>query len=464
MTRIDELRGLMGPERVSASGDDLDAHSLDWTPETLLRRRSGGSVPRPLCVVRPASTAEVAALLAWAQDTRTPVVCFGGGFGVVGGIVTSPDAIVLDTGGLDSVKDLDEYSGLVTVGAGVTGPRLRDELGVRGLTLGHEPQSLELSTVGGWIATRACGQLSARYGGIEDLVAGLEAVLPGGRIVRSKIAPRRSTGPDLAALMIGSEGALGIVTEATLRTRPSPQGRSDFCVVFEHMSDGVAACHDVARSDLQPTMVRLYDEEDALIFLRSFDDPPAGPLLLMSFQGERSTSRRDAAAALCRGRATDARFVEHWWRHRNDAVGEFRSIMEGRGSLGEHGLVETIEVAGTWSGLRGLYHSIKDALRPHTDLVGCHLSHVYPDGACLYFTVAAVCSDEDDARARLQRWWAQAMSACLEAGGTISHHHGIGRTRAAWLRAELGETFEMLREVKSALDPHGIMNPGALGL
>lgn len=458
-----ELFDLLGAGAVGTSPEDLAAHAHDWFPVALLHDRMGEPGQGPSAVVRPPDAAAVSTLLEWAQETGTPVVPFGGGSSVVRGIEPS-GAVVIDLERLNAISEVDDKSRLVTAGAGVTGPELRAHLTERGYLLGHEPQSIDISTVGGWLATRACGQLSARYGGIEDLVAGLEAVLPGGRVVRTKAAPRRSTGPDLAGLMIGSEGALGIVTEATLRVSPLPTDRADLCVRFEHMTDGVKACRLLAQSDLAPTMVRLYDPEDATLFLRNHPDEPPGPLLLTSFYGTDGVTRRDRAAGLMDGTTGPAALVAHWWEHRNDAVEEFRKVMAGEGLLGPHGIVDTIEVAGTWSVLRDLYHSLKEALSEVAMVVGCHLSHVYPDGACLYFTMGSMCESDEQAEEVDARWWAVAMRTTLDSGGTISHHHGIGRARAGWIEEELGEWFEVLRQIKKAIDPKGIMNPGVMGL
>ncbi|HYP24822.1 MAG TPA: FAD-binding oxidoreductase [Actinomycetota bacterium] len=459
MSVASDLAALLDPSIVSTDEADLDAHASDWAPAGMLDRRRGKVPPSPACVVRPRSTEEVASLLEWAHETRTPVVPWGGGSGVLASAVPG-GRVVVDLSGLAHVGDVDEKSRLVTAGAGVTGPALGEHLSDAGYHLGHEPQSLAISTVGGWIATRACGQLSARYGGIESLLAGFTAVLPGGRVVRSKTVPRRAAGPDVASLMLGSEGTLGIVTEADLRVSPIPAERHDLCLRFEHMADGVAACRKLAQSELRPTLVRLYDAEDAAIFLRHFPDQSPGPLLLVSFDGPRA----DVAAELCGGKRGDDHLVEHWWEHRNDAVGEFRKLMAGEGILGPHALVDTVEVAGTWTVLRELYHSMKEKLSSLADIAGCHLSHVYPDGACLYFTLASACADDAEAESKLGTWWEAAMRTCLDAGGSISHHHGIGRVKARWLEEELGGWMDVLRAVKSSVDPHGVMNPGALGL
>jgi alkyldihydroxyacetonephosphate synthase len=403
-------------------------------------------------------------VLEWAHSRRVPVVPFGGATGVCAGVAPVEGAVFVDLGQLDGISDVDDGSRLVTAGAGVTGDVLSRALARRDYMLGHEPQSNAISTVGGWVSTRACGQLSARYGAIEDLVAGLEAVLPGGSVVRSKVAPRRATGPDVANLFIGAEGTLGVVTEVTLRVVPMPTHRVDRCVRFEHMADGVAACRRLAQSDLRPTLVRLYDAEDAAIFLRHHPGEPQGPVLLLSFDGRDADGCADEGVALTEGTPGTNALVAHWWEHRNDAVEEYRRLMTGEGLLGPHALVDTMEVAGTWSVLRDLYHSMKSELSERAQVTGCHLSHVYPDGACLYFTMASMCDSDEAARHMLVEWWDAGMGACLEAGGTISHHHGIGRMKAPYLASELGAWTGVLRAVKDAFDPHGIMNPGVLGL
>jgi alkyldihydroxyacetonephosphate synthase len=460
----EEIEKLLGDGVVLRDRSTYRDFATDWSPAALLRERSGNDTGTPLLVVRPRSVDEVSSLLEWAQRTGAAIVPAGGRSGVVEGI-RAEGLIVLDTSGLDAIGAIDEKSRLITVGAGVTGPGLRVHLEKHGWFLGHEPQSVEISTVGGWVATKACGQLSARYGGIEDLVAGLTAVLPGGRVVHSKAVPRRSAGPDVAALMLGSEGTLGVVTEVVLRITPVPGDRVDRCVRFEHMTDGVAACRMIVQSDdLHPTLVRLYDPEDAMIFLRNHPEEPQGPLLLLSFSGHDAEGRASRAVVASKGTAGNHALVEHWWIHRNDAVAEFRRILTGESVLGEHGIVETMEVSASWSNLRDVYHSMKKNLGEHADIVGCHVSHVYRDGACLYLTMGAACASDEEAEKKLDTWWEQGMRSCLDAGGSISHHHGIGRRKVRWFEEELGGWYDVLTAVKRGIDPKRIMNPGALGL
>jgi alkyldihydroxyacetonephosphate synthase len=463
VSAAEELTSLLGSEVVTTDAEALRRASRDLSPGALIEERAGLKHATAGCVVRPASTDQVSTVLRWANDTGTQVVPFGAGSDVCGAIAPN-GGVVLDLSRMNSILEVDEKSLLVRAQAGVNGGELAAYLEERDLMLGHQPQSLGISTVGGWLATRACGQLSAGYGGIEDLVTGFEAVLPGGRVFTRKAAPRRSSGPDVASLMLGSEGALGVITEATLRIVQAPVDRTDLCLTFEHMADGVVACRSLAQSDLHPTLVRLYDKEDAFILLRNLDDPPQGPILLLSFDGFAAAARAEAAAALTGGSPADPAIVEHWWTHRNDAAAEFQTLMSGEGLLGPHALIDTMEVAGTWKVLRDLYHGMKTSLAEKADLAACHLSHVYADGACLYFTLASSCQSDDIAQELLAVWWDVGMSACLAAGGTISHHHGIGRVKAPWLPDELGEWQTMLKRVKDVFDPKGIMNPGVLGL
>lgn len=463
MNPVEYLGELLGPHRVSTDPADLARHSRDRTPAPMLAERRGETLPPPLCVVRPRTTDQVRSIVVWANETKTALVPYGGASGVSNGIAPG-GCVVVDLRAMDEILDFDEKSRLVRVQPGMLGPDLMKALKAWGYMLGHEPQSIRISTVGGWIATKASGQLSARYGSIEDLVVAIEAVLPTGDVVRSKGSPRRSTGPDVASLMIGSEGALGIITEATLRVSPIPDASADRCIRFEHMTDGVKACRALAQSDLGPTLVRLYDKDDAALFLRNHPNEEVGPLMLLSFDGDRCSERADAAVALSEGTPGNDELVGHWWEHRNDIVDEYVALIKGESVLGPHGIAESIEVSGSWTVLRDLYHSMRKSLEPLADFVGCHLSHIYPDGACLYFSIGSACSDDDAAVAALDSWWDAAMRSCLDAGGSISHHHGIGRLKAPWLREELGGWWQPLTAIKKALDPNGIMNPGVLGL
>ncbi len=466
-TDVDALRELLPDGAVSTDAADLAAHAHDWWTLALLRERRGDQVTLPAAVVRPGSTEEVSAVLRWAQETRTPVVPFGGGSGVSGGVEAIAGAIALDTRRMNRVLAVDRAALTVTAQAGIGGGELENDLAGRGLTLGHFPQSIDISTLGGWVAARSAGQKSARYGRLEEMIVALEVVLPGGAIVRTRPAPASAAGPDIARVFIGSEGTLGVITEATLAVRPAPRAIAHGAYAFASFPDGLDAIRKVAQEELHPAVMRLYDENDVGIAFRDAPDRPEGPLLVLRFEGDVIAAPEESAIRELietnGGKDLGPALAERWWAHRNDAVQTFRRIMLD-GMLGPAAAVDTMEVAGMWPAT-DLYERVRAALGAHAEVVGCHASHPYPQGTCLYFTFVFVGAKDDQAlEARYRAAWADAADATLAAGGTVTHHHGVGVLKAPWLPQELGEGFEVLRAIKRALDPAGIMNPGKLGL
>ena len=458
---------MLGEGAVSTDPADLAAHAHDWWTLALLRQRTGDTFTIPAAVVRPASTEDVSVVLRWAQETRTPVVPFGGGSGVSGGAQAIEGSIALDVTRMDQIISVDHDALTVTAQAGIGGRTLEDDLEGRGLTLGHFPQSIDISTLGGWVAARSAGQKSARYGRLEDMVLGLEVVLPGGTVVRTRPAPASAAGPDLTRLFIGSEGTLGVVTEATLAVRPAPRIVTHGAYAFAAFEEGLLAVRRVVQEELHPAVMRLYDETDVGIAFRDAAERPDGSLLVLRFEGDAIADAEERAirdiVEAAGGKDLGPGLSERWWEHRNDAVGTFRQIMLD-GLLGPAAAVDTMEVAGLWPST-DLYEGVRAALGSHADVVGCHSSHPYPQGTCLYFTFVFIGAKDDAAvEARYRAAWADAISATLAAGGTITHHHGVGLLKAPWLPAELGAGFEVLRAVKRAIDPAGIMNPGKLGL
>lgn len=462
--QLDSLIEQIGAGAVSTDPADLVAHARDWWPLAMLRERRGDDLDAPLAVVRPVSVEQVSAVLRWADATATPVVPFGGGSGVCGGAQAVAGALALDTRRLDAVT-IDEQALIVSAQAGAMGPAVEAALDSRGLTLGHFPQSIEISSVGGWLATRSAGQKSSLYGRIDDMVRGLEVVLAGGRVVRTRPAPGTSAGPDLARLFLGSEGTLGVITEATLAVRPAPQRVTQSAWELDDFAAGLEALRLVARAGLRPAVCRLYDATDAWIAFR--ERAPGGAVLILRFEGAAPARAEERAVrgilAGLGARTLGPSLAKRWWAHRNEAVATLTKVMF-EGALGPTGLVDTMEVAGLWP-VAGLYHAVRDGLSAHADLVGCHASHLYPQGACLYFTFVFTGSRDDHvAEQRYRAAWEAGMRAALRSGATITHHHGIGLLRAPWIGEELGEGLQVLRAMKRALDPKGIMNPGKLGL
>ncbi len=450
---------------VSTHPGELASRSRDQWALALLREARGERLPRPMAVVFAGSTEDVSTTLAWAVETGTSVVPRGGGSGVSGGAQASWRSVVLDLSRMNRVLSVDEESLAVEVQAGIHGDRLESHLGDVGLTLGHYPQSLAISTVGGWLASTSAGQASAGYGVIEDLVLGLTAVLPGGEVMRLRPTPRSAAGPDLRRLMVGSEGTLAVITEAVLSASRAPESMRWAAYAPKDFRKGIALSRTIIQGGVRPLVLRLYDEADARLAMATsgHDD---GPLLLLGFRGD------DAAAFdVARERARSARarklpetLGEHWWEHRNDAVTLYRRVMGEERMLGSGVVVDTMEVAGLWKGLSGLYESVREALREHAaQPVGCHLSHPYRSGASLYFTFLIHAEDDEQAERRYLECWSHAARACHAAGGTISHHHGVGLLKVPFLEEELGPAgLGALRAVKRALDPSGVLNPGKL--
>jgi alkyldihydroxyacetonephosphate synthase len=457
---IERLRTGLGAERVRTDDEAIALHLHDQWVMSILRFVEKRSA-RPACVVFPRTTAEVALVLEIADRERAPVVPFGAGSGVCGGAVAPESAIVVDLRAMNRILALDPTALTVAAEAGVMGAELERWLRERDHTMGHFPQSIDISTVGGWVSTRSAGQLSTKYGNIEEMLLAFEAVLPGGRVVRTRPVPRSATGPDLRAFFLGSEGTLGILTEATFRVHPLPAAAARRSFSFGDVHAGLETIRSIVRLGWKPAVVRLYDGIEAG---RSFAGaaPDGHALLLVQTEGPKELVEAELSAvgeAVARqgGEERGEEPVTQWLAHRNQ-VPSFESFLE-RGLL-----VDTIEVATGWDRIHDLYDGVLSAMRAVDGLLVAsgHSSHSYTQGTNIYFTFAARPADMSGAETLYFRCWEAAMEATLRAGGTISHHHGIGRLRAGWMKRELGPAYDLLVALKRTLDPNGIMNPGAL--
>jgi alkyldihydroxyacetonephosphate synthase len=440
--------------------------AVDSWALALLRRVRGDDLDLPAAVIFPASTEEVATVLAWASQTSTAVIPRGAGSGVCGGAQAAAGSVVLDLSRLDQVTDIDPVSQAVSVEAGVRGDQLEQALAEHGLTAGLYPQSIAISTVGGWIAASSAGQASTGFGAIEDVLLGLTAVLPQGEILRCRPVPRSAAGPDLRRLLIGSEGTLAVVTEATLACRARPAGWDWLAFAFPDFAGLADGLRQAVRADTGAAVIRGYDETDAQLSFGALGHP-GGCVGMLGFPAGLPglAARKQAAAEAMHGASGElgARYGEHWWEHRNDAVQTYAQIMGPERAFGSGVIVDTFEVAGLWSAVPKLYTGIRAALAAHAQAVGCHLSHLYPSGSSLYFTFLVGGADDRDAEARYLAAWDQAVRSCADMGGTITHHHGVGRLKAGYLAGDLGETgVDVLARIKAALDPAGIMNPRVL--
>jgi alkyldihydroxyacetonephosphate synthase len=427
----------------------------------LLAQRAGECESAPDAVVAPG---DVEAVLRICSEEGIAVVPFGGGTSVVGGLagLRGPfDALVsLDLGRLDRVLGVDDASLTVVVEPGLRLPEAARALGERGLTLAHVPQSFEWASVGGCVATRSAGQTSTGHGRIDANVLGLDLVTPAGPLRTLDVAAS-ATGPDLRQLAIGSEGTLGVITRIALRVRPLPDAAHHEGWALATFAEGVEALRRLAREGIAPDVARLSDEEETRLGLALAGTGRLGQaliggrcLLVLGWEG-RTRRRLAVARRLLRWGAVPLGSAPgRAWAASRFAGPHLRDDLLDRGVL-----VETLETATSWSNLTHLHDAVRGALAgTHA---GCHVSHLYPTGASLYFTVLA--RQDDDPAAQWHALKARATDAIAAAGGTLSHHHGIGAEHAPWLEAEAGAFgLALLRAVKAHADPAGIMNPGKL--
>ncbi|HET6612900.1 MAG TPA: FAD-binding oxidoreductase [Kofleriaceae bacterium] len=547
----DKLAAIVGDRRVSLADTDLDAYSRDMWPRLLIGLRAGEKpAHRPQVVVWPESAREVAAIIKTANSLGVPVVPYGAGSGVCGGAVPLGGGITVDTKRMDRLVNVRREDMLCHVEAGKNGERFERELFRRGFTFGHFPSSIYCSTVGGWLATRAAGQMSTKYGKVEDRVFGVTFVTGDGEVIKTDGLARAGRGPAWTPLLLGSEGTLGIVTSARLRVAPAPELRVFRGFDMDDVQSGIEAIRRVMQRGLKPAVVRLYDERDTFInsmsILKSepreassedrerFGPVPAPgdgalPEITMSAGAEapRSTSlvrfagrlvsnkrsqraihnlgREAMAAALARPRLVNAALdkiagrafgrgcrmiiglegsrirteVEarltfgeieraggrdlgeepglEWYRHRY-AVSYQMSKVFRTGAF-----VDTMEVASTWERLPALYRAVKAAIARHA-FVMAHFSHAYSDGCSIYFTFIGHAPSTRESERLYDAIWRDGLDATTRVGGTISHHHGIGLLKSAYMTAEHREAMTLLFALKASMDPANIMNPGKLGL
>ena len=470
---LEELAGLVGEEHVHTDAAWRIARTRGKSTPDLLRMREGDAGDAPDVVVRPSGHDEVSAVVRWCSDRGVALVPFGGGTSVVGGLAARRDGmagvVALDLRRLTRLVDVDEVSGTATLEAGFLGPEAEDLLADHGLMLGHYPQSYRYASIGGFAATRSSGQSSAGYGRFDAMVVRLRVATPIGDWEVGS-SPANAAGPDLRELVMGSEGAFGVITEVTVKVRPLPQEKVYEGWRFESFLAGAEAMRALAQSHVLPTVLRLSDEAETSVNLARPDavgsESAGGCLMITGYEGTSGEVRRarevaTAALTAAGGEPLGTATGEAW------SQGRFEGPYL-RDSLLDVGvLVETFETVTFWSRLQELYAAVKQAVEQSLadqgtpPLVLCHVSHVYETGASLYFTVAA--KELDDALAQWHLAKAAASDAILAHGASITHHHAVGRDHKPWFEQEIGPVgVEVLRAVKARLDPAGVLNPGVM--
>jgi alkyldihydroxyacetonephosphate synthase len=459
--QLDDLISMLGSNAVFIDDETITEHSYDtWAISIKWKNQSKRRFP-PNVVVKPTSTEQISKILVWASKNKIPVTPWGGGSSVTGQPLAVRGGISLDMSAMDEIIYVNEKDLIVKVQAGKFGDKLEAELNQQGYTLNHSPQSLDRSTVGGWIATRAMGQFSSRYGGMEDLLISFKVVLPTGEIVQTMHVPRGDIGPDLRHVFMGSEGTLGVITEVSLKIFPIAEFQVFETVAFDSVEAGVNVMRNIMRRDIRPFLVRFYDEIESRHAMK--DKSFSKCVMFLGFQGVKSIALAEYEATLeiCRnegGEVLGSAPTEAWMARRYD----YSTVEDTINAVG--GVAETIEIAHFWDKILDTYHELKEAVSPYADEVFSHFSHIYPQGTSLYIILLGRDADDAIAEANLLKVWDIVMRICLKNGAVISHHHGCGLARGPYIADGLGESIEILRKIKKELDPAGIMNPGKLGL
>lgn len=478
----DALRGVVGAEHLLVDDDARLLRAAGRSYLDLLRLRGGEPVDAPDAVLLPGSAAEVAGLLRVCADLGLAVVPFGGGTSVVGGVSPLrgrfPAVVALDLRRLDRLVRVDEQALTATFEPGVRGPAAEELLSAYGLTLGHFPQSYEHASLGGYAATRSAGQASTGYGRFDQLVVALELQTPAGPLQLGRGAAT-AAGPDLLQVALGSEGAFGVVTSVTVKVRRAPEVKRYEGVFFKTWAEGCAALREMEQERVAPDVSRLSDPDEtrshmalagigglksrlgrAVLAARGYR---GGCLAVFGWEGTGSgvSARRKASLSVAsrHGAFVVGTSVGERWEH-----GRYDGPYLREDLLDAGYLVETLETSATWSRLDATHAAVRAALQAQLPraVVMCHVSHLYAHGASLYFTVLAA-RDADDPVGQWQRAKDAACDAIVGAGATITHHHAVGTDHRDWMTAEVGPLgVEVLRAVKTTLDPTGILNPGKL--
>lgn len=469
---VARLGELIGSAQVDTDPDELRSASVDrFKKYTAVHGIFDGPIPAAIAYAR--STDDVAAILRFADENLVNVVPRTGRTATEGGLETIvEDTIVLDGSRMDAILEIDPVDMMVTAQCGVPLQVLEDTLRAQGLTTGHSPQSKPLAQMGGLVATRSIGQFSTLYGGIEDMVVGLEAVFPGGEVARIKNVPRRAAGPDIRHIVIGNEGALCFITEVTVKVFTyQPENNRFLGYLVDSLPEGVAGLREVVVAGYRPSVARAYSEEDAAQHFSHFAGGRAVVVLVAEGPRGIADATAEGIERIFDGiphDKVDPALIEQWFDGLNwgqDKIDAEKRDMREHAHLGY-----TTEVSIDWSGVAELFESVMHRARTefeHADdltMLGAHSSHSYQTGTNLYFVYDydISCEPRDEITQYHEPLNAIVVEEALRLGGSMVHHHGIGKYRTPWTREEHGSAYRLLTVLKDGLDPHGIMNRGTI--
>ena len=469
---VEGLQQILGAENVLTDEQLLQQRSID-NFRKLENIFGVYTLPAPAAVAMVRSTWEAAEVLAFADRQGINVVPRTGGTATEGGLETIvPDSIVLDGSEMNRIIEIDAYNMQATCQCGVPLQVLEDRVRELGLTTGHSPQSKPVAHMGGLVATRSIGQFSTLYGGIEDMVVGLEAVFPGGEVTRIKNVPRRAAGPDIRHIVIGNEGALCFITEVTVKLFPYlPENNAFLGWTLKNMKTGFEALREVMVSGYHPSVARLYDPGDGGLHFSHFAEPDDCVLLFMA-EGAAGIAKATAegiaeiVARYPECQPVDSGLIATWF---DDLVwGPEKITAEDERIRTTRNVNRTTEISADWSTVNDIYESALARILaeiPDITMAGGHSSHSYINGTNMYFNYfydLVDCGPEEE----VTKYYLPIISIICEEtlarGGSIVHHHGIGKARAPWVRDEYGSSFPLLETLKKAFDPNGIMNKGTI--
>jgi alkyldihydroxyacetonephosphate synthase len=488
------LYGILPKERIALSQGERLSHIYGKSYHDLVRIRRRVFSEAPDAVLYPVNEDEIRNILAWASKSHVALVPWGGGTSVTGGVEATREddhrgLVAMDLRRMDRILAVHKESLVADVEAGILGPKLERELQIDGLTLSHYLESFEFSTVGGWIASRSAGQQSTMYGKIEDMVESVRLLTPTG-LLQTPHLPAAANGPDLTRLIVGSEGILGVITQARLRLKPVPQRRFYTGVLFRSFEEGVETVRRILQSGMKPAVLRLSDAEETEFIFALREEKTSIVASALQGVGLRWLEKRGfhpgKRSMLMCGLEGSARSTTTEWKavrrilrtfsvfHLGRRVGDdwYQHRFENpylRDLLMDHDiLVDTLETAAEWGSIWNLYLAVRRAILKAYDrlrirgIVTAHLSHMYPTGSSLYFIVLAT----PHVGKELAEWWLikkAATDAIVAEGGAVSHHHGIGLDHRSWLVHDVGtEGLRLLRNLKQTIDPEGILNPRKL--
>jgi len=459
---ISRLSEVVGKQNVSVSEIDLLAYTKDTTLLTFNWAIQGKIAGLPDIITWPDTVKQICEILKIANQEKIPVIPYSEGSGVVGGAIPIYGGIIIDMKKFNKILEINDKNLTVTAQTGINGMNLERYLNSKGYTAGHIPQSINFSSLGGWIAHRAAGQFSTKYGKIEDIVLGMELILPQGDIINFKIIPRASTGPQLDKFFIGNEGTLGIVTKATLKIWPYPAKRTFISYAFPAIENSFEAIRMILREHIFPAVIRIYDQFETARHFPDVENAKDGIMVIFVCEGssklvdlEESISREKCESNL--GVDCGKNPVEHWF--------ETRFRVTETSSMPSYKIVfDTLEIASLWENAATIYHSVLESMNKVKGMlmITAHVSHFYPNGVGIYFTFGGVPPKGKTDLEFYQECWDTTIKAVIEGGGSIAHHHGIGINRSHWMDKELGNAMHTLRQIKKLLDPNNILNPGKI--